>query len=252
VGRVTQRNPGAWPFLRVVLLVLGAALSVNAVWLAWVANFTIGTAMTALLGLGLLAWAVWFRRVGRVVAAIAGAVLAVFVGIALFLAGFGNLPTTTYDEDAVIVLGAAVHGDELSNTLIGRLDAALAYHSQNPHALIVVTGGQGAQENVAEGVAMASYLWDHGVSAEQVIVESRATSTEENFAFSKALLDTLFSGDYRVAVISDEFHLYRASRLATAAGLKATWLGRATPWYFWPANYLREDLMVIKLWATGS
>lgn len=247
-----QRTRHAWSVWRVLLLVLGALVSANAAWLAFTANLTIGTAMAAALGLVLLAWGVWFRRVPRVLAVAVLVVLAAFAGLAVFLVTFGNQPTARYDEDAVIVLGAAVHGSELSKTLTGRLDVALAYHARNPKALIVVSGGQGPQENLPEGVAMGRYLVAQGVPEALVVVEDRATSTEENFAFSQALLDQRLAPGCRVVVISDEFHLYRASRLAAAAGLNATWIGRATPWYFWTANYLREDLMVAKLWVTGS
>jgi uncharacterized SAM-binding protein YcdF (DUF218 family) len=249
---VKQQSRRAWTVPRVLLLVVGAAVAANAAWLAITANFTIGTAAAALLGLVLLAWGLWYRRVGPVLTVAVLAVLVAFGALAGFLAAFGNQPTASYDEDAVIVLGAAVHGSELSKTLSGRLDTAMAYYARNPKALIVVSGGQGLQEDLPEGVAMGRYLISQGVPAANVVVEDRATSTEENFAFSKALLDRRLAPGYRVVVISDEFHLYRASRLAAAAGLDATWIGRATPWYFWTANYLREDLMVAKLWITGS
>jgi uncharacterized SAM-binding protein YcdF (DUF218 family) len=249
---VKQHVGASWTLWRVLLLGLGAAVSANAVWLAATANFTIGTAMASALGLSLLAGGIWYGRIPRVLAVIFAVVLAAFVGLAGFLVVFGNQPTATYDEDAVIVLGAAVHGSEPSKTLTGRLDAAVAYHARNPSALVVVSGGQGWQEDLPEGVAMQRYLLAQGVPEADIVVEDRATSTEENFAFSKALLDQRLPPGYRVVVISDEFHLYRASRLAAAAGLAATWIGRATPWYFWTANYLREDLMVAKLWITGS
>jgi len=237
---------------RALLLLLGVALVANATWLAFTANLTIGTALAALLGLGFLAWGSWLDRVRWPVGVLAGLVLAGVAGLSGFLAVFGSQDTATGDEDAVIVLGAAVHGDDLSNTLIGRLDAALAYHQRNPAALIVVSGGQGPQENLPEGVAMGAYLADHGVAWSSIVIEDQATSTEENFAFSKALLDARLPSGYRVVVVTDEFHLYRAAWIAERAGLRANRIGRATPWYFWPVNYLREDLMVIKLWVTGS
>lgn len=247
-----QRVGTTWSVWRGLLLGFGAAVSANAVWLAATANFTIGTAMAAALGVSLLAGGIWYWRIPRALAVLFVVVLAAFGGLAGVLAVFGNQPTATYDEAAVIVLGAAVHGTEPSKTLTGRLDAAVAYHARNPAALIVVSGGQGWQEDLPEGVAMQRYLLAQGVPAADIVVEDRATSTEENFAFSKTLLDQRLAPGYRVVVISDEFHLYRASRLAAAAGLNATWIGRATPWYFWTANYLREDLMVAKLWITGS
>ena len=55
------------------------------------------------------------------------------------------------EADAVIVLGAAVHGDRVTWVLSNRLDAAIAYLDAHPDAIAVVSGGQGAGETVTEG-----------------------------------------------------------------------------------------------------
>ena len=236
--------------VRALLFVVGAALTANAAWLAVTANLTLGTAMVALLGLGSLAAGIWFARLTRhqVIGAVAVLIVVAIVGLSSFLANYGTTENAHYDEDAVVVLGAAVHGRELSNTLVGRLDAALAYHQRNPAALVVVSGGQGPQEDLPEAVAMRQYLLDHGVPDARIVVEDRSTSTEENFANSRALLDRLLPAKYTVAFVTDEFHVYRAERIAASAGLSATHVSSRTPWYFWPANYLRESVAVLLNW----
>ncbi len=235
---------------RGVLLIAGVALTANAVWLAITANLTLGTAMVALLGLGCLAAGIWFARLTRhrVIGAVAVLIVVAIVGLSSFLANYGTNDTAHYDEDAVVVLGAAVHGRELSNTLLGRLDAALAYHQRNPSALIVVSGGQGLQEEIPEAVAMRQYLLDKGVPDDHLVVEDRSTSTEENFRNSRLLLDQRLKPGYSVAFVTDEFHVYRAGRIAVDAGLPATHVSSRTPWYFWPANYLRESVAVVLNW----
>lgn len=231
--------------LRTLLLVLGAALTANAAWLALTANLTVGTGAAALLGLGLLAWGGWFPRLRRVrwLTAVAVLVALLVVPLSAFLAVVGTADDVRH--------GAAVHGSELSRTLAGRLDRAVDYHARNPRALLVVTGGRGPQEDLPEAVAMREYLRARGVPDDLIVVEDRATSTEENFTFSRALLDARLPSGYRVAFVTDEFHVYRAGRIAAAAGLDATHASSRTPWYFWAANYLREDLLVLGLWATG-
>lgn len=243
------RGGRARTLARVALTLLGATLTANAIWLAITANLTVGTAMTALTGIGFLAWAHWLPH-GRLrwLNGVALALCVALVGLSAFLAWFGVQDDARYDEDAVIVLGAAVHGRELSRTLASRLDTALAYHERNPRALVVVSGGQGPQEDLPEAQAMAEYLIAHGVPAGTVIQEDRATSTEENFAYAKALLDVRLPAGYRVVFVTDEFHVYRAGRTAASAGLDATHVSSRTPWYFWPANYLREDLAVLTMW----
>ena len=238
--------------LRGLLLALGLLVTGNAGWLAVTANLNAGTAMAAGLGILLIGWSAWLPRLRglRAVNLVAGPLFAAMVVVSSLLATVGTADNARYDEDAVIVLGAAVHGDQLSSTLVGRLDRAVAYHLRNPDALVVVSGGRGPQEDLAEGVAMRRYLLDRGVPQASILLEDRAASTEENFRFSKALLDARMPAGYRVVFVTDEFHVYRAGRIASAVGLDAAHLSSRTPWYFWQCNYLREDLLVVALWAT--
>ncbi len=151
--------------VRAALAVLGVGFVANASWLALTRNLNLGMALVAGVGCALLAWALWFERFNRLLwlkLLCRAAALAV-VGVSVFLAVYGNNDTATYDEDAVIVLGAAVHGSEPSNTLIGRLDATLTYYVRNPSTLIVVSGGQGCGEDLPEAVAMRAHLLARGV-----------------------------------------------------------------------------------------
>lgn len=231
-------------------MLAGAALTANAAWLAVTANLTLGTALVALLGLACLAGGIWFERFGRRPLPVTIGLVAVLavVGLSGFLAGHGTADDVRGDEDAVIVLGAAVHGRELSNTLVGRLEVAVRCHRGNPDAVVVVSGGQGPQEDLPEAVAMRQYLIDRGVPDELIVVEDRSTSTEENFANSKALLDRRLPPGYLVVFVTDEFHVYRAGGIAADAGLVAHHASSRTPWYFWAANYLRETVAVTVFW----
>lgn len=235
---------------RLLLLVAGAAFIANATWLWVTANLNVGTASVAVVGLGCLTCGLFFERLRAhpVLATLASVAVVAVAGFSGFLAAYGSSDDTTNDEDAVIVLGAAVHGAELSSTLAGRLAVAVECHLRNPDALVVVSGGQGLQEDLPEAVAMRQYLVDHGVPSQQIVVEDRSTSTAENFANSKALLDARLPPGYRVVFVTDEFHVYRAAGIAAAAGLSATHVSSRTPWSFWPANYLRETLAVTLFW----
>ena len=105
----------------------------------------------------------------------------------------GGTDNITYKEDAIIVLGAAVRGEEISGALQKRLDVAIEYYQKNPDVVIVVTGGQGPQEDITEALAMERYLLANGIPKEKIIKEEKATSTYENFKFSKVLLNEYFS-----------------------------------------------------------
>ena len=56
--------------------------------------------------------------------------------------------------DAIMVLGAAVHGNRPSRVLQSRLDTAYQYWESNRDCVIVVSGGKGKEELVTEASAM--------------------------------------------------------------------------------------------------
>lgn len=234
----------AW---RGALAVLGLFLAANGIWLLATANLNTGVLLQLAVAVGLVVFGVW-RRISRTrwLTVPAILVVAAFGLISGFLAGYGLNDTASDDEEALIVLGAAVHGREVSPSLAQRLEVAVGYHQRNPEALIVVTGGQGPQEDVAEAVAARDHLLAQGVPDDVIVVEDRSTSTEENFDFARGLLDERLDGAYRVAFVTNEYHVWRAARLAEGAGLDATHLHSATRWYVWPSSYLRESAAVLR------
>lgn len=157
-------------------------------------------------------------------------------------------------RDYLIVLGAAVHGDEPSLTLVRRLEGAQAYLETYPHSVAIVSGGQGAGENVTEARAMHDWLIDHGIEEERILMEDKATSTQENLAFSFEIIRA--RGDEpegKVAIVSSAYHLYRAKLMARNMGVEA--VGVSSPWgyFFVMLNYfIREAFGVTHLWVFGN
>ncbi len=173
--------------------------------------------------------------------------LAVWFGFSAFLFGYGWADSIDYQEDAIIVLGAGLRGDQPGSELRSRLDRAIDYHAENPDALIVVSGGKGSREQISEAEAMARYLLKAGISESQIIKEDRSTNTYENFVFSKELLDIRLGEGYRIAFVSNDFHIFRAKLMAADVGIEdAGHIHGATP----PASIipcgLRECLALVK------
>ena len=167
----------------------------------------------------------------------------------IILFGYGKKSNVNYNEDAVIVLGAGIQGKEVSESLRNRLDAAMRYCQKNPKVIIVVSGGQGPQETITEALAMEQYLLEQGMPAEQIIKEQMATSTRENFLYSKEMLDRQLGDAYKVAFISNDYHIYRAKLIAQNVGFdEITYLGSDTPWYLILPSGIRECLAVMKQW----
>ncbi|MEG2287285.1 MAG: YdcF family protein [Ruthenibacterium sp.] len=136
-----------------------------------------------------------------------------------FIAVQGYADRVDNNEKSVIVLGAGLRGTRVSGILARRLNAAYDYYAENPEVILVVTGGQGAQEAIPEAEAMRAYLVARGVPEEQILVENKSKSTEENFLFAKQLLAKRGIGpEQPMAFATNNFHCYRAQHYAKDAG----------------------------------
>ena len=115
---------------------------------------------------------------------------------------------------------------------------------------VVLSGGQGAGEAISEAEAMRRALWkeDRAENA-RLLLEERSTNTAENFRFSKALLEErgLDTGTATIAVVTNDFHCFRAHMIARRQGLKTIDVPAELPWWWLTANYyLREAFAVVK------
>ena len=121
------------------------------------------------------------------------------------------------DADYLIVLGCGVFGTSPSPSLRERLEAAGDFLEAHPDCVAVVSGGQGEGEDISEAECMRRWLEARGISAERILVEDRAMSTEENMTFSAPMIEAHSGKPYAenaIAVCSSEYHLYRARWLA--------------------------------------
>ena len=58
--------------------------------------------------------------------------------------------------------------------------------------------------------------------------------------------------EYKVAVITNNFHIYRASQIAKKVGLNATHYNAKIRTDTIVANYIRETMGVAKYWILGE
>ena len=216
-------------------------------------NFNAGVVMLICAESGLILYGIFFERLIRIkwltFTILAGCVCALVMMISIW--AYGIQDNATYREDALIVLGAGIRGERVSMTLARRLEKAVEYARKNQEAAIIVSGAQGFQEDITEALAMERYLTRRGIPGERIIKEEDATSSYENLLYSKAILDKLYIEPYEVVIITNEFHIYRASKLAEKLELNATHIHSNTVWYEVPRNYLRECLAIFKFWLLG-
>lgn len=119
--------------------------------------------------------------------------------------------------DYLIILGARVDPDGPSPALVRRLNAAVEYLEDSPDTIIIASGGQGSDEPMSEGQCIRDELVKRGIESDRILVEDKSTDTAENIAFSMALMEDASAS---VGVITNNFHVYRAEKLARGAGLE--------------------------------
>lgn len=150
-------------------------------------------------------------------------------------------------SDYVIVLGAGVKGTEPSQILRDRINRAYEYLTVHPDAVCVATGGKGDNENISEAQCIYDHLTALGIDGSRIWLEDRATSTIENFRYSIALIEAKTgAAPSSVTVLSNEFHLYRASRMAEDCGLEADFVAAPTSSFLIRLSYTVRE--VFALW----
>ena len=233
--------------LRILCLAVGGFLVLDTLIVCCLSNYNLGVILPAMLGLPLLLLGlVWGRMDAGFWLFLRRLVLVCYGLGCLFLLFLGSLMLRAMDRgehddyDALIVLGAAVHGDRVTWVLSNRLDTAYDYAAAHPKTVLVVSGGQGDGESVTEASAMAGYLARKGIDPSRILLEDRATSTAENFAFSKEIIDERLGQDASIGFVTTRFHVYRAARVAQKAGIQARGLGAPDVWYIAVNNFLRE------------
>lgn len=237
--------------IKFILILSGIVLLINASILLLTVNFTLGILLEAALGAVILLYGVYFEKLKskKLINVIFCSGLAFVIGFCTFICAYGNIDNVDYTEKTVIVLGCGLSGDKVSNDLAKRLNEAVFYHEKNPDAVIIVSGGQGPQEEVTEAYAMKNYLLEKGIAEDKIIMEDKSTSTITNLANSHKIMQDKNLPDDSVVVVSQNYHIYRAVSYAKAEGLKVTHLGADMRLGGLPSCCLREILAIAKMWV---
>ncbi len=160
------------------------------------------------------------------------------------------IKATPPTDATLIILGCSVNGETPSQMLRLRIDAAEKFMKENPSSTAVLSGGQGPGEDITEALCMYRELTERGISADRLYMEDRSTSTRENVAFSKEIIlrENL---NTKVAVVSNNFHLYRASLSVKDAGLEFYSVSAFTPYPLLATYVMREYMGILAQWVAG-
>lgn len=157
---------------------------------------------------------------------------------------------SSMDADFCIVLGAQWKSNGPSEVLRRRLDAAVAYLKEHPDTRVIVSGGQGNNEMIAEAVGMQQYLMEAGIDQERILVEDRSSNTYENLIFSAEYFDR---EEDSVVIVTNNFHVFRALGIARKQGYgNVEGLAASSVEWMLPNNLLREFLGVLKDFVAGN
>lgn len=149
-------------------------------------------------------------------------------------------------QDYFVVLGCGlINGCKVSPLLAGRIDKAIAAYNKQKESgkssKIIFSGGQGSDEKISEAEAMQSYAVEHGIAAEDTLVENKSSNTLENMAFSKKIMDDISMGNYSCTYVTSDYHVFRAGIYAHKAGFhKIKGIGSKTKGYYIPNAMIRE------------
>lgn len=160
---------------------------------------------------------------------------------------YGSSSQEYAEADYLIILGAGLRSGEITLTLQERLLKGIEYMEKYPDSKAIVSGGLGFGETVTEAEAMEKYLISGGIEAGRIVREDKATSTMENFMFSKEILQR--SGktdDDRIVVITNDFHMFRSKMLARRNGFEPYGITCSTPVSVRANCYIREYFALIK------
>ncbi|MCQ2486005.1 MAG: YdcF family protein [Clostridia bacterium] len=162
----------------------------------------------------------------------------------LIAAYAANNPT---GETTVIILGCKANGNSPSLTLLKRLEAAKDYLELNPHTKCIVTGGQGHDEIITEAECMYNWLTDNGIEPSRIYKEDKSTSTRENLEFAKDIIERE-NLCKNITIVTNEFHQYRAGRIAHNLGFECTAISGRSPVILLPTYVFREYISIAYEW----
>ena len=149
------------------------------------------------------------------------------------------------DFDYVVIHGAGlINGDKVSKLLQDRLDKAIDVYRKDPTPpKLIPSGGKGSDETVSEAEAMKEYLLQQGIPESDIIPEDQSTTTYENLKYSKVIIDSREGRKY-TALVTSNYHVYRALRYCRKVGLKCKGIGSHVALYYWPSALIREFIAV--------
>ncbi len=158
------------------------------------------------------------------------------------------------DRDYILILGCGFRKDgTLPPLLKGRVEKAMEFwyrqkEETGKEAVVIPSGGQGANEPMPEAEAMYRHMAAAGFPESAVIREDKSANTYQNMEFSKKIIesDAADPSKAKTVFVTTNYHVLRSGIWAGLAGLDAEGLGSRTKWWFWPNAFVRECIGLLR------
>lgn len=246
----------------IVMSWAGVLLLINAFFVLRKESHSLGNLLTLFLGIGILLLPVILNLfdalfpywLAQGIRSLTGALIGYFIfWLISFVMSFilYVLFRPKYNQAYIIVLGAGlINGREVSGLLASRIKRAMQFADKqeqkgNSRPILIMSGGQGADEALPEGEAMRQYAIDQGYPTDLVIAEKESTTTYENMLFSKAIIEEKGLPLNNGLFCTSDYHVFRAAGYALRVGLKIDGIGAKTKNYFVYNAFIREYIAIL-------
>jgi uncharacterized SAM-binding protein YcdF (DUF218 family) len=201
--------------------------------------------------LNFIKWLISYKS-GRIILSVFLAVIAVLLLLAAYFSAKMIAAADNYPDKptTLIILGCKVKGEKPSLMLYNRVSAAADYLNKNPEIKVIVSGGQGEDEEISEAECMRRILIENGISSDRIIIEDKSVSTHENISFSLKLIENL-GLEKNITIVTSEFHQYRTSLIAKNLGVKNSYsISSHTQFFLLPTYWIREWFGICYIMST--
>ena len=158
------------------------------------------------------------RRIKRILLILLLAGVFWCVVISTMIWRFGNQDQAR-EADCIIVLGAAVQGNEASPVFAERIRHGIHLHHEAYAPTLIFTGGFGEGKEHSEAEVGRAVAIQQGISSRDILIEERSKTTQQNLSEAAVLMRD--HGLKSAIIVSDPLHQKRAMMMAEDLGIEA-------------------------------
>lgn len=120
--------------------------------------------------------------------------------------------------DAILVLGAGQIDNNPSPVFQARLDRTRELYTMKFANVIILTGGVGNDSSVSDAYIGRAYLMQRGIPEGAIVTEEKSRTTKQNLSFAREIMKE--HNIEQVLLVSHDFHMMRAKKMAYDLGMK--------------------------------